>query len=127
MSKSVMTGTIGGGKLSREDAELILDLRDRAVLVLLRFYEIDAPPDLNKELYIILNAFIAQNTPPKPGPRDIAKEIDKHIKELIGRGMHLKEAIPYARLFQAKLLQKTLAQVKVAHLRYGNVSLKKHK
>ena len=61
MSKSVMTGTIGGGKLSREDAELILDLRDRAVLVLLRFYEIDAPPDLNKELYIILNAFIAQN------------------------------------------------------------------
>ena len=83
-------------------------------------------PEPNREIDIekILKCFIELTTLPS-GPRELARMIDLCIALKLEQGMPLEEAVPYFRKLHAKTLNKTLASVKMAHLRYGTVGVTK--
>ena len=124
MSKAVMTRTIGGRKLSREEAELVQELRTLAIDLVFYHHEIGLPKR-KSDIFAILYCFIELTTPPPHEPRDIAKLVDQLIADKLKQGTPLEEAVPYARTVYAKLLQKSFKAVKMAHLRYGTVGVTK--
>ena len=111
-------------KLSREEAELVQELRKLAIDLVFYHHEIGLPKR-KSDILAILYCFIEMNTPPPHGSRDIAKLVDDIIPHKLKQGMPLKEAVTYARKVQAKLLQKSFKAVKMAHVRYGTVGVTK--
>ena len=124
MSKAVMTRTIGGRKLSREEAELVQELRTLAIDLVFYHHEIGLPKR-KSDIFAILYCFIELTTPPPDEPCDVAKLVDQTIADKLKQGMPLEKAVPYAREVQARLLQKSFEAVKMAHHRHGTLSVTK--
>jgi hypothetical protein len=111
-------------KLPSKYAEYIQSLRYRAIDAVIK-RQIGVP-EREDDIEEIVYSFIELTTPP-PGkkPREIAKLVDEGITAKVEAGMPLDEAVPYIRKFYATMYGKSVAAVKVAHLRHGTVGVTK--